>query len=57
MCGITLIHMGITNQSAVGSLQLAVALAMDIYYVRKKFPKDKFYSLTTQTRKSTRYVC
>ncbi len=31
----------------------AFALAMDIYYVSKKFLKDEFYSLTTQIRKST----
>ncbi len=49
--------MDITSQPAVHSLQLAVALAMDIYHVSKKFPKDKSYSLTTQIRKSTRYVC
>ena len=30
----------------------AFALAMDIYHVSKKFPKDELYSLTTQIRKS-----
>jgi len=27
-------------------------LAMDIYHVSKKFPKEELYSLTTQIRKS-----
>ena len=35
----------------------AFALAMDIYHVSKKFPKDELYSLTTQIRKSSRSVC
>ena len=35
----------------------AFALAMDIYHVTKKFPKDELYSLTTQIRKSSRSVC
>ena len=32
-------------------------LAMDIYHVSKKFPKDELYSLTTQIRKYSRSVC
>ena len=35
----------------------AFDLAMDIYHVSKKFPKDELYSLTTQIRKSSRSVC
>ncbi len=35
----------------------AFALAMDIYYVSKKFPKDEHYSLTNQIRRSSRSVC
>ncbi|MBE9511444.1 MAG: four helix bundle protein [Bacteroidetes bacterium] len=30
---------------------------MGIYHVSKKFPKNEFYYLTTQIRKSSRYVC
>gem|GEM_PF-4580634 len=30
-----------SRQSTVGSQQSAIALAMDIYYVNKKFPEDK----------------
>ena len=32
-------------------------LAMDIYHISKKFPKDELYSLTTQIRRSSRSVC
>lgn len=35
----------------------AFALAMDIYRVSKKFPKDELYSLTSQIRRSSRSVC
>ena len=35
----------------------AFTLAMDIYHVSRKFPKDELYSLTTQIRKSSRSVC
>ena len=35
----------------------AFALAMEICHVSKKFPKDELYSLTTQIRKSSRFVC
>ena len=35
----------------------AFALAMDIYHVSKKFPKDELYSLTNQIRRSSRSVC
>ena len=35
----------------------AFALAMDIYHVSKKFPKDELYSLTNQIRRSSRAVC
>ena len=37
--------------------QKAFALAMDIYHVSKKFPKDELYSLTSQIRRSSRSVC
>ena len=35
----------------------AFALAMDIYTISKKFPKDELYSLTSQIRRSSRSVC
>ena len=35
----------------------AFSLAMDIYNVSKKFPKDGLYSLTSQIRRSSRSVC
>jgi len=35
----------------------AFALAMNIYQVSKKFPKDELYSLTSQIRRSSRSVC
>ena len=35
----------------------AFVLAMDIYQVSKKFPKEELYSLTSQIRKSSRSVC
>jgi four helix bundle protein len=37
--------------------QLAYKLAMEIYFVSKKFPKDETYSLTDQIRRSSRSVC
>ena len=33
----------------------AFTLAMDVYYVSKKFPNDELYSLTNQIRRSSRY--
>ena len=35
----------------------AFSLAMDIYQISKKFPKDELYSLTSQIRRSIRSVC
>lgn len=35
----------------------AFKLAMDIYHVSKKFPKEETYSLTDQVRRSSRSVC
>lgn len=37
--------------------KLAFQLAMDIYEVSKKFPKEETYSLTDQIRRSSRSVC
>lgn len=37
--------------------KLAFQLAMDIYEISKKFPKEETYSLTDQIRRSSRSVC
>ena len=37
--------------------QKAFKLAMDIYQITKKFPKEEVYSLTDQIRRSSRSVC
>lgn len=37
--------------------KLAFALAMEIYEISKKFPKEETYSLTDQIRRSSRSVC
>jgi four helix bundle protein len=46
---------GFRNYLAV--YKKAFALAMDIYHVSEKFPKNELYSLTNQIRKSSRSVC
>lgn len=37
--------------------QLAYQLAMEIFNISKKFPKEEIYSLTDQIRRSSRSVC
>ena len=37
--------------------KLAFELAMEIYEISKKFPKEETYSLTDQVRRSSRSVC
>jgi four helix bundle protein len=37
--------------------KLAFELAMEIYEITKKFPKEEIYSLTDQIRRSSRSVC
>lgn len=37
--------------------KLAFELAMDIFEISKKFPKEETYSLTDQVRRSSRSVC
>jgi len=37
--------------------QLAYKLAMEIFHITKKFPKEEQYSLTDQIRRSSRSVC
>ncbi|MEO8399733.1 MAG: four helix bundle protein [Ignavibacteriaceae bacterium] len=35
----------------------AFSLAMEIFEISKKFPKEEKYSLTNQIRRSSRFVC
>jgi four helix bundle protein len=35
----------------------AFSLAIDIYNISKKFPRDEIFSLTSQIRRSSRSVC
>lgn len=37
--------------------QLAYKLAMEIFEISKKFPKEEIYSLTDQIRRSSRSLC
>jgi len=37
--------------------RLAFELAMEIYEISKKFPREEIYSLTDQVRRSSRSVC
>ena len=37
--------------------QLAFKLAMEIFEISKKFPKEEMYSLTDQIRRASRSVC
>jgi four helix bundle protein len=37
--------------------QLSYQLAMEIFEISKKFPKEETYSLTNQVRRSSRSVC
>ena len=37
--------------------QIAFQLAMDLYYISKKFPKEEKFALTDQLRRSSRSVC
>src|SRR6186713_507259 len=37
--------------------RLAFQLAMDVYEITKKFPREELYSLTDQVRRSSRSVC
>ena len=37
--------------------QLAFKLAMDLYYISKKFPSEEKFALTNQLRRSSRSVC
>lgn len=47
----------IQNHSELQVYQKALATAMKIYDLSKKFPKEEMYSLTDQIRRSSRSVC
>ena len=45
------------NFKGLLAYEKAFELAMDIFYLTKKFPKEETYSLTDQIRRSSRSVC
>jgi four helix bundle protein len=47
----------IQNHTDLQVYQKALAAAMTIYELSKKFPKEEMYSLTDQIRRSSRSVC
>jgi four helix bundle protein len=47
----------IQNHEELDVYRLAMAGAMEIFEVSKKFPKEERYSLTDQIRRSSRSVC
>ena len=49
--------MGVRNFKETTVYKKAFALAMEIFEVSKKFPKEERYSLTDQIRRSSRGVC
>ena len=49
--------MGVRNFKETKVYQLAFELAMEIFELTKKFPKEETYSLTDQIRRSSRSVC
>ncbi|MGQ0740267.1 MAG: four helix bundle protein [Bacteroidota bacterium] len=49
--------MATKNVKETKVFKLAFELAMDIYRISKRFPKEEIYSLTDQIRKSSRSVC
>jgi len=46
----------IRNVKDLKVYQIAYSLAMDIFEIAKKFPRDELYSLTDQIRRSSRSV-
>lgn len=48
--------MGIKKVKDLQVYTMAYSLAMEIYNITKKFPKDEVYSLTDQIRRSSRSV-
>ena len=49
--------MGRTDLSSLLAYQKAFDLAMQIFELTKKFPKEEKYSLTDQIRRASRSVC
>ncbi len=49
--------MGVVNVKETRVYKLAFELAMEIFEITKKFPKEEVYSLTSQIRRSSRSVC
>lgn len=49
--------MAAVNVKQTKVYKLAFELAMEIFEVSKKFPKEETYSLTDQVRRSSRSVC
>ena len=49
--------MGVKSFKETTVYKKAFALAMEIFEVSKKFPKEETYSLTDQIRRSSRSVC
>jgi four helix bundle protein len=49
--------MAADNFRKLAAYKKAFALAMEIFQVSKKFPKEERYSLTDQIRRSSRSVC
>lgn len=47
----------INNFKSLMVYKKAFCLAMEIYHLAKRFPKDELYSLISQIRKSSRSVC
>jgi four helix bundle protein len=49
--------MAAENFRELAAYKKAFALAMEIFMLSKKFPKEEMYSLTDQMRRSSRSVC
>lgn len=49
--------MGAKDFTQTRVFRLAYGLAMEIFEISKKFPKEEKYSLTDQIRRSSRSVC
>ena len=49
--------MSVKNFKETTVYKKAFALAMEIFEVSKKFPKEELYSLTDQIRRASRSVC
>ena len=49
--------MAADNFRKLAAYKKAFALAMEIFHISKRFPKEERYSLTDQIRRSSRSVC